>query len=184
MDARGIAAVALRVWGLILLLSVISALPGVIMGLTASAYPDEQAAFIRASQVGTLLTLLANAALGAATLLWAETVAKLALPETAPIAVDVDAGQLLSVGLALVGAVTLMCGLEEVAGLGYVLRRKPSGVDLSNTQYLWERDAEAMVRACVKVAAGLILLLGRSGISRSWAQVRSIAQTGRGLTRG
>jgi len=184
MDARGIATVALRVWGLVLLLGVLSAVPGLIMGFTAAVYPEEQAGFVRASQIGSLLSLLASAALGAGVLLWAELVAKLAVPQTTAISVGVDAPQLLSVGLALVGAVTLVSGLGEAAALGYVLRTKPIGLDLSNTQYLWERDSEAMVRACVKIAAGIVLLLGRSGLARTWAQVRAIAGTGRGLTRG
>jgi hypothetical protein len=84
----------------------------------------------------------------------------------------------------LVGAVTLVHGLGEAAALGYVLRGKPKWVDMGNTQYLWERQSEAMVRACVKIMAGVVLLLGRRGLARSWAQLRSAARTGRGLTSG
>ena len=184
MDARGVGAVALRVWGLLLLLTTISAIPVVIMGMRATPYPDDQAAFIRASQMGSLLSLLANVALGLCLLLWADWVAGLALPETAPIQVGVDQSQLLSVGLALVGAVTLVNGLGDAAGLGYVLQGKPKWGDISNTQYLWERESEAMVRAGFNILVGCILLLGRSGLARAWAEVRSIARTGRGLTRG
>ncbi len=184
MDARGIGAVALRVWGLVLLLGVITAVPAVIMGFATPTYPEEQAAFIRASQVSSLLSLLANAALGACLLLWAEPVARLALPESAPISIAVDEHQLLSVGLALVGAVTLVNGVAEAAALGYVLRGKPSGIDMGNTQYLWERESEAVVRACVEIVAGVVLLLGRAGLARGWAQIRSVARTGRGLTTG
>jgi hypothetical protein len=184
MDARGIGAVALRVWGLVLLLGTISVIPAVIMSMTAAAYPEDQAALIRAGQMSSLLSLLANVALGLCLLLWADGLARLALPETATIQVGVSQAELLSVGLALVGAVTLVHGLGDAAGLGYVLRGKPKWGDISNTQYLWERESEAMVRAGVNILAGCVLLLGRNGLARTWAQLRSIAQTGRGLTRG
>jgi hypothetical protein len=184
MDARGLGAVALRVWGLVLLLTAVLAIPVVIMGMTAAAYPEEQAGFIRASQMGSLLNLLAATGLGACLLLWADRLARLALPETGPIQLGVDQVQLLSIGLALVGAVTLVGGLEDAAGLGYVLSGKPKWTDMGNTQYLWQRESEAMVRAGVKILAGCVLLLGRSGLARTWAQLRSVARTGRGLTRG
>jgi len=183
MDARGIGAVALRVWGLILLLSAISVIPVVVVEMTASAYPEEQASLIRASQMSSLLSLLANVAIGICLLLWAEGLARLALPQTAPLQVGVDQPQLMSVGLALVGAVTLVNGLGDAAGLGYVLSSKPAWGDISNTEYLWARESEAMVRATVNIVAGGVLLLGRNGLARAWAQFRSVARTGRGLTR-
>jgi hypothetical protein len=184
MDGRGIGAVALRVWGLVLLLGTITVIPGVILSMTAAAYPEDQAAVIRASQMSSLLHLLAGVALGLCLLLWADGLARLALPDTTLIHLGVSQAELLAVGLALVGAVTLVHGLSDAAGLGYVLRSKPKWGDLSNTQYLWEREAEAMVRAGVNVLAGCVLLLGRNGLARTWAQLRSIARTGRGLTRG
>jgi hypothetical protein len=183
MDARGIGAVALRVIGLVLLVGVISSIPVVVMGFTVESYAPEHEGFMRASQMGSLLSLLVSTALGVSLLLWAEPLARFALPESATLSIGVDERQLLSVGLALIGALILVHGIEGVASLGYLLLGKPKGIDMGNTEYLWERESEAMVRACVKIVLGVVLLLGRTGLARTWAQIRSIARTGHGLTR-
>jgi hypothetical protein len=178
LDARGVAAVALRIWGLILLLGAAVALPGTIVAARATLAPQEQEAFIRASQIASMLTLGATATLGLCLLLWADSIARVAIPETAHVQVGVDASQLLSVGLALVGIVTFVHGLEDAVWLAYVLSAKPQWAEVGAFSYLWERQSESMVRATVNIVAGAILALGRHGIARAWAEVRSIAQTG------
>ena len=130
LDARGVASVALRIWGLLLLLGAAVALPGTIVAARAALAPQEQADFIRASQTASMLSLGATATLGLCLLLWADSIARLVIPETVHIQVGLDASQLLTVGLALVGVVTLIHGLEDAAWLAYVLSaiRPPGGI--------------------------------------------------------
>ena len=183
MDARAIAAVALRIWGLVLLLCLITEIPGLILGMTATPYPDEAAGFIRASQTGSILAALVTTIVVLCVLRWAEWIARRAVPETAAIRLGLDVSQVLSVGLALLGAVTLLSGLEDSAVVGYVLAAKPSWVDGGDMSYLWEHEPQSMVRPGFKILAGVTLLLGRRGFARAWAEVRSVARTGSGLTR-
>ena len=182
MDGRGIAAVALRIWGVVLLLGAVASVPGSILAARAAAWPPEQAEFIRASQNASMFQLAASAILGLCLLLWADRVAGWAIPETPHAQIGVDASQLLTVGLALVGVGLLVQGLEASASLGYVLMRKPQGVDIGGPSYLWEQHSERMVRAGVDVVAGVTLVLGRAGFTRAWAQVHSFVKTGHGLT--
>jgi len=177
MDGRTVAAVALRIWGLVLLLEAIAAVPASALMVRAIPVDAEPTRFGRV----VLFQLAASAILGPCLLLWAESIARLTIPETAPLQLGVDAAQLLSIGLLLVGVVTLLQGLKEAPGLAYVLATKPKWVEASATSYLWERESQAVVPAAVNVLAGIILIVGRSRFARAWAQLRSIAQTGHGL---
>jgi hypothetical protein len=178
MDGRGIAAVALRIWGLVLLLGAVAALPGSLLVARASPSPPEQTEFIRASQNAILFQLAAYAILGLCLLLWADVVARWSIPETPHVQVGIDMSQFLTVGLVLVGVGTLIQGLGDSVVSGYVLMRKPQGDEPGALSYLWERQPETLVRAVVDLVAGAILVLGRAGLARAWAQVRSIVKTG------
>jgi hypothetical protein len=166
----------------VLVLGAVAAIPGSLLVARAAASPPEQAAFVRAAQNASMFHLAASAILGLSLLLWADEVARWAIPETPRAQVGMDASQLLTVGLALVGVGLLVQGVENSASLGYVLMSKPQGVEIGAASYLWERQSEAMVKAGVDVAAGITLVLGRAGLARAWAQVRSIVRTGHGLT--
>jgi hypothetical protein len=182
VDGRGIAAVALRIWGLVLLLGAVATIPGSILAARATPWPPEQAELIRASQNASMFQLGASAILGLCLLLWADAVAHWAIPETSDVHIGVDTPQLLTVGLVLVGVGILIQGLEASATLAYVLMRKPEGIEIGAPSYLWERQSETMVKAVVDVVAGATLVLGRAGLARALAQVRSIVKTGHGLT--
>jgi hypothetical protein len=182
VDGRGLAAVALRIWGVVLLLGAVAALPGSLLVARAAASPHDQAGFVRAAQNASMFHLAASAILGLCLLLWADGVARWAFPETPQVQVGVDASQLLTVGLALVGVGLLVQGLEASATLGYVLMSKPQGVEIGAASYVWERQWETLVQASVDVVAGVTLVLGRAGLARAWALVRNIVRTGHGPT--
>jgi hypothetical protein len=181
MDGRTVAAVALRIWGVVLLLQALAAVPGVVLAIKATSGPEESAQFGHAVQNALLCQLGASAILALCLLLWAESIARRAVPETAPLQLGLEASQLLSIGLLLVGVVTLIQGLKDAASLAYALATKPKWVEASATSYLWERECGTVVSAAVNSLAGIVLILGRSGISRAWAQLCSLAQTGHGV---
>jgi hypothetical protein len=177
MDGRGVAAVALRIWGLVLLLGAATAVPGSILTARASPGAGDQAELIRATQTAFAFHLVATAVLGLSLLVWADSVARWAVPETAMVHVGVDMSELLTVGLALVGIVTFIRGFGDAVVSGYVLMRKPQAEEPGALSYLWERQSETLVRAVVDIIAGALLALGRGGIVRAWAQVRRTAET-------
>jgi len=174
--------VALRLWGLILLVDAVGLLPGVLLALRATPWPAEQAELIRAQQYGTIAHLIVLAILAIALLRWADPIAQRAIPATANLEARVTASQLLEVGFALVGVSFLIRGVEQAAVLAYSLPgdRGSTGA----FEYLWEARADGMVTAIVDLFAGLILSLGRAGLAGGWARVRSLVGGGRGLTRG
>jgi len=184
MDGRTVAAVALRVWGVIVLLDAVAAVPQALLAVRAGSWHGEQMAqAFHTAQVQFLFQLAASAILGLCLLIWAEGIARRVIPETAPLQLGVDASQLLSIGVALVGLFTLIRGLETGVGLAYVLATKPKWVDGGATSYLWDSAPERVAQAVSNVMLGVILTLGRSGFGRAWAQLRSLARTGHGLTR-
>jgi hypothetical protein len=180
MDARALGAVAFKVWGIILFLTSSVAVPTVIMGMTATPYPTEQAALVRASLMSSLLGLLASATLGLFLVLCGDWLARRALPPSEPIQTSIDSSQLLRISLAVVGVVTLIGGLADVASLGYVLSGKPEWGEVGTTEYLWNRDREAVVRAAVYVVAGVLLILGRHGLASTWEKLAPSRPKGAG----
>ncbi len=182
MDGRSVAAVALRIWGVILLLQALATAPGAVLTTrAAAALPAGQESFIHASQVAFLFQLAAGVILGLCLLLWADSLARVTIPQTESLRVGADASQLLAMALVIVGLFTLIRGLEGLAGLGYMLSQKPRWDETDKLSYLWDRQSETMVRAVVDVLAGAVLVFGRRGLARSWAQVRSVVRTGHGL---
>ena len=174
MDGRGLAAVALRIWGVVLLLGAVAAIPGSILAARAAASQPARAEFVRAAHNASMFHPGASVILGLCLPLWADGVARWAIPETPPVQIAVGTSQLLTVGLVLVGVGLLVQGLEESASLGYALMRKPQGVEIGAASYLWDWQSETMVKAGVDVVAGATLVLGRTGLARAWAQVRSL----------
>src|SRR5713101_5310117 len=154
MDGRGLAAVALRIGGLILLIGVVATAPRTLLAARAATWPGEQAEFIHASQIAYISHLGATVVLALCLLLWANWIAQRAIPETPHVQLGVDASQLLTVGLALVGLVTLIHGLEAAVSLGYMLTGKPKGDETGTLSYLWDRQAETMVKAVVDIVVG------------------------------
>jgi hypothetical protein len=182
LDGRGIAGVALRVWALMLLVDAVGALPGVLLALRATPWPAEQAELIRAEQYAAIVRLVVLGGLAVALLKWADPISRRAIPATAQLEARLTASQLLEVGLALVGVGFLIRGVEQAAVLAYSLPgdRGDAGV----IEYLWDARAEGMVAAIVDLLAGLVLSLGRAGLTRAWTWIRGVVGGGGGLTRG
>jgi hypothetical protein len=184
MDGRDLTAVALRIWGLEVLLDVACVMPRTVLVARVTPSPPEQGELIRAAQQGDWFNLAVMVILGLCLLLWADVLARLAIPPTPEVRVGVDVGQLLTVGLVLVGVYTLIQGLENTAGAAYVVANKPKGPEVDAFSYVWERKSDEIVKAVVDVLVGLTLVLGRAGLVNTWAQVRSFARTGHGVERG
>jgi hypothetical protein len=172
MDGKTMAAVALRVWALVLLLGVITSIPGTVMVLGAVPYPPEAAGFIRTTQLASLIESGVTAALALSLLLWGDLLARRAIPHTPTLAVGLDAAQLLAVGATLVGVYVGMRGIAEVTGVAYVVARRPDQV--TGVPYLWENQSRRVIAAAVDIVLGVLLVLGRDGIAATWARLRSV----------
>ena len=184
MDGRTVTAVALRIWGLFLLLGAVAAAPAAVLSIRATSWGGEQMArALYAAQAPFLFQLAATAIVGLCLLLWAESVARRAIPETEPLQFGVNASQLLSIGLTLLGLFILIRGLEAGTSLVHALTQKPPLAEPGTMSYLWDKAPETMARAVVDIVVGAVLVFGRSGFGRAWAQLRSLARTGHGLTR-
>lgn len=172
MNAKTLAELALKIWGVTLLVSALAALPAAL--LMAAADPgDAQASWFRATQNATLLNVVIQALVGTAVLVWADRITALIESDTKEIQVDTNTVDLQVLGFALVGAFVLVDGLRNVAGVAYVLFSKPGFDETDIWSYLWPRQNEAMVKAVVQVVAGAFLIFGRRSIVRGWSRLRS-----------
>ena len=174
MNARAIGELVLRLWGAMLLIGALSALPmEIMMTVSAPVEADPPGIMTRQQFLATLLYVLLQAAIGASLLRWGHVAARVAVPGGLAVELPADEQRLHRLGFALVGAVVLIAGLQDAAAAGYSLAAKPTWDETDPFSYLMDRQRENVVRGVVQILAGLLLLAGRERIARAWSLLRS-----------
>ena len=173
MNAKVLASVALKVWGITRVVGALASLPGAVIMATASSATDAQAGLNWVIQMGFTLNLLVQALVGAAVIVWAGRItdAIVADPDAA-IHVKANAHELQALGFALVGVFVLVQGLQNTAGAAYVLFSRPRFDATGALSYLWARQDQAIVQALVQIVAGVLLVFGRTTLARGWSRLR------------
>jgi hypothetical protein len=172
MNARTLAELALKIWGIILVVSALASLPVTLLMAASGAGNDPQAGLMRMTQIASILGLVIQAAVGTAVLVWADRITDLIKSDTAPIQIDTSIDELQALGFALAGVFILVSGLQNVASAAYVLLSRPKFDETNPLTYMWTRQDEAIVRAVVQVVAGALLIFGRETIARGWSALR------------
>ena len=173
MNAKTLAELLLKIWGITLLISALASLPVTLLMITASSGNNSEAAFLRASQNGSILHLVIQALVGTAIIVWADNITDLIESDTTPLQIDTSTAELQVLGFALVGIFVLVDGLGNVAATVYVWFSRPSFDQTDPVSYIWTRQNEAIVRALVQVVAGALLIFGRETIVHGWSRLRS-----------
>jgi len=173
MTAKTLAELALKVWGVMLILEALSSLPTTLWALaTFPAAGDEQAALMHTSQAGILISIAVRGVIGLAVLVWADALVRLFEDSEVPLEVTASPREVGALAFAVVGVFVLVSGLQSAAFPGYVWFTT-RGLDLTgSSQYFWERQGETLARAAVQVAAGTFLLVGSEAVLRGWRKVR------------
>ena len=172
MNARSLATVALKTWGVMLVVSAVASLPATLLMASASPGIDAQAGVIRTSQIASILHVVVEALLGGATVTWAGRISAAILPDTPALRLDVTAAELQPLAFALVGIVLLVRGLQDSAGAAYAVLSRPAFAETDTLSYLWAREGQALVKALVQIVAGAFLVFGRNALARGWSRLR------------
>lgn len=175
MTGRALAAIAVKVWGVILVVGALASSPSTILFVTLAPAVTADASAVRASQIGLMLNLLAHVGLGTGLILISDRVVGWVIPDGAPLRIDVYASELAALAFALVGLYALVQGAGNAAAAVYTVVTRPSWpmVDDSMFWYVWENQREAIVRALVQIGAGIGLMLGREAVVNAWWWLRS-----------
>jgi hypothetical protein len=169
MTARTLAAIAFRVWGVVLLVGALVSSAAQLATFTMTP-PVAEATFYRAAWI---VTLAGPGVIGLALLVLADRVARWVVPESAPLAIDAGPSDLVAIGFAIAGIFILVSGLQDVASIVYAALTKPNWLTAeSRSSYIWGQQQVAIVRVVVEVAAGVVLILGRNGLARAWWWLR------------
>ena len=178
MTGQALAGVALRVWGLIMVVGALASSPSAIVFVTLAPPTGAEAAVVRASQIGMILALLLRIALGIALIRLANRIVGWVVPDGPPLRIDVYASELAALAFAIVGLYVLIQGAGNIVAAVYTALGKPTWPSGSERTfwYVWEREREAIVRAFVQVAAGLVLVLGRASLVNAWWWLRGGAE--------
>jgi hypothetical protein len=168
MSERRLAALVLKLWGLLWLISGLTSIPQVILIFASQPFVGEQRAVQTFSQwttaIGTACTFIVALVL----LATAERIASRLFPDER----IVLPSQLEQLAFGVLGAYLLILAARESAVILYVLATR-SELDASGQfAYLWqENNGQALVGAIVQGAFGLVLLLGRRALSRAWLKL-------------
>jgi hypothetical protein len=172
MNAKSLAELVLKVWGVILFLGALTSLPATLWMFGAAPTSDPQNALMRASQMYYVLNVAVQALAGFAVLVWADKIVALFESDTTPLQIQATGAELQVLGFALVGVFVLIGGLQNAAGAAYALFSMPKFDQADRWSYMWERQGEAMVKAVVEVVAGALLVFGREALVRGWSRLR------------
>ncbi len=174
MTGQALAGVALRVWGVILIVGALVSAPSAVLFVSLPPSATAEGAVLRASQIGTMLGLRLRVALGLALVRMANRIVRWVVPDGPPLRIDVYASELAALAFAIVGLYSLVQGAENIIGAVYTAVGKPTWPSGSERTFwcVWERERETIVRAFVQIAAGLVLMLGRTTLVNGWWWIR------------
>lgn len=170
MTAKSAGEVALKVWAVVLLVSALISSFGVLFELGTRSLPwidgDAWKISIVWNSFHSVLTIIAALLL----LKYASRIAgafKLEDREDA----HLDAESFQTVALGTLGAYFLVLGIRQCAALVFELATKPA-YEQENLAYLWRNQPRDLAGAIAQTLAGLILILGRRGLSAMWSRLR------------
>ena len=174
MTGRTLAAIALRIWGIVFLVGALTAAPQTIISVTTA--PPGAPAWMSAQGTALLLNVAARALVGLALIIFADSVVALVIPRTEPLAIDADAQELSALALGVAGVLILVWALQDVASIVYTAVTKPPWLTADSwPSYIWGRQREAVVRVVVGLIAGVFLVFGKNGLAQAWWRVRGLA---------
>jgi hypothetical protein len=172
MTPKSLAELALKVWGVIMLVGTLTALPADLAMLGTIDGADAQAALFRTSQIVAIAALAFRACVAVGLIVWSDRVVDWIVSDGPSLRIAIRAAEARTLAFAIVGLSVLLDGLENAAVVGYTLYSKPS-IESQTMSYLWSRQRDSLVRAVVQLVAGFVLLGGRDYVVGAFARMRS-----------
>jgi hypothetical protein len=168
MSERRLAALVLKLWGLLWLISGLTSIPHVILIFASQPFVGEQHAMQSFSQWSTAIATACTFIVALVLLAAAERISARLFPDERVVLPS----QLEQVAFGVLGAYLLILAARESAVILYVLATKSELDARGQFAYLWqENNGQALVGAIVQGAFGLVLLLGRQALSRAWLKL-------------
>ena len=172
MTAKSLAELALKVWGVIMIVGALTALPADLAMLGAVDGADAQAALFRTSQIVSSAALGVRAFVALGLIVWSDRVVNLIVSDGPSLRIAIRAAEARALAFAVVGLSVLLDGLQNAAVVACTLYSKPA-IESETMPYLWTRQRDSIVRAVVQLVAGFLLLGGRHYVVGVYARMRS-----------
>jgi hypothetical protein len=176
MNAKTLAQVLLRVWGVVLVVSALAAAGNMLL-LLASAVSGRSGGW-RASEAAALLYPVVYLIAGSLLIRRGDQIGSWLTSD-----IDVDAGtpasalEIQVVAFSIVGLYFLVTGLRDLANAAAAALANLQWREPGTLSYIWERQRQLAVAGVVNTVAGIVLLVRRQNIaealSKTWRVVRS-----------
>src|SRR5262245_32660351 len=172
MTAKSLAELALKVWGVMMIVGALTALPANLAMWGTIDRAAAQAALFRTSQMVSTAALGFRAFAALGLIVWSDRVVNWIVSDGPSLRIAIRAAEARTLAFAVVGLSVLLDGLQNAAVVAYTLYSKPA-IESQTLSYLWSRQRDSLVRAVVHRVAGFVLLGGRDYLVGVLARMRS-----------
>jgi hypothetical protein len=171
MTAKSLAELALKIWGVIMLVGALTALPVNLAMLGAFGTADAPDALFRTSQTVSTAATVFHAFVAFGLILWCDRIVDWIVPEGPTLRIAIRESELRAVAFAVIGLSVFLDGAQNAAVVAFTLYSKPS-IESETWSYLWTRQRDSLIRAVVQLVAGFLLLGGRAYAADIWTRMR------------
>jgi hypothetical protein len=172
MTAKTAGEVALKVWAVILLVSAMLSVPGAVAQFSTKGTSTTETSHWHVVAVWNSAHLLITVVVAFALFTYAGKISSRFSVDDSQNGAPLDSVSLQNVAFGTLGAYFIVLGIRQCAGLAFELATKPA-FEQESLAYLWRNQPRILVEAIVQLVAGLVLLLGRRGLSAVWDRLRS-----------
>jgi hypothetical protein len=163
MNSRDFAEIAFKILGVFILVTVLIQMPVIVSSANSTFEPRLAYWF---------LGWVIEAAAGLVLILFGGNLARRVIPDRGTLQLSISAVELKLVAFAVVGLVTLISGIKDASVLAVPVLNKPTWDEANVFSYLWQNQAQLVVRATVETVIGVLLLIRRDSIHNIWSILR------------
>lgn len=171
MTAKSLAELALKVWGVVMVVGALTALPGNLALIGTISDADPQAALFRTSQIVSIAVVVFHAFVAVGLIVWSDRIVSWIVPDGPSLRIAIRANEARAAAFAVVGLFVFLDGVQNATVVAYTIYSKPA-IESQTFSYLWSRQRDSLVRGIVQLAAGFFLLGGRDYVVDVWTRMR------------
>ncbi|MHB0972109.1 MAG: hypothetical protein ACYC7A_17415 [Thermoanaerobaculia bacterium] len=178
MNARTLAQVFLRLWGIALLVWGAAGIGNLFLFFVPAEQASDVAAF-RMSAAATAISIFVYLFVGLALIRNGDRIGEWLVSDLSSEASvsPASALEIQAVALAILGAYFLVDGVRDLAAILGAIVVKPSWDETKTTSLIWDRYRDSLISGAVTTVAGVILLARGQNLaavlSKAWSTIRS-----------
>ena len=175
MTERGLAALALKIWGILWIVSAVARFPQIVIVFVTKPFLHDARGLQAYSEWTSVFAIVVTFIIGIVMIKASDRIATLLLAGDGEVTLPFRTVELEQVAFGILGAYLLALALRELADIAFVLMNKPMFDPTDSLRYLFTNGPNNIAAAIAQAVAGTALFLGRRGLARFWQKLRPMA---------